>query len=342
MRPLLNTLYVLTPDVYIRKDGLNVVILRNDKETFRIPIMNLESIVCFNYMGASPGVMKLCVDNHVALTFLTPHGQFIASLSGPIRGNVLLRRAQYRVADDEESAAHIAARFIAGKVYNGRVVLSRFCRDHKPEGEPLEDIRSVLRELRKTVTDLPLLTTRGSIMGVEGNAARLYFGVFRHLILNDHFAFIERSKRPPKDEVNALLSFFYTLLATDVKSALETVGLDPYVGFLHSDRPGRPSLALDLMEEMRAYLVDRFVLSLINNRQVVPCDFIVQGENGFLLKDEKRKALLTEWQKRKRKEITHPYLGEKMPVGLLPHIQATLLARYLRGEIDDYPAFLMT
>ena len=342
MRPLLNTLYVLTPDVYIRKDGLNVVILREDKETFRIPIMNLESIVCFNYMGASPGVMKLCVDNHVALSLLTPHGQFIASVSGPVRGNVLLRRAQYRVADDEGSAAHIASRFIAGKVYNGRAALSRFCRDHKPEGETLEELRRVLHELRKTVSDLPRLTSRDSIMGTEGNAARLYFGVFRHLILNDRFTFSERSKRPPKDEVNALLSFFYTLLASDVRSALETVGLDPYVGFLHSDRPGRPALALDLMEEMRVYLVDRFVLSLINNRQVAPWDFIVQGENGYLLKDEKRKELLTEWQKRKRTEITHPYLGEKMPIGLLPYIQATLLARYLRGEIDDYPAVLMT
>lgn len=342
MKPLLNTLYVLTPDVYLRKERENVVILREETEVFRIPIINLESIVCFNYMGASPGVMKLCVDHGVALCFLSPAGRFIASISGPVKGNVLLRRAQYRRADDEEASARVAARFIAGKVANSRAVLSRYCRDHHPGEEVGESIREVMRELKATLGDLPRLTTRASVMGAEGYAAKAYFSVFGRMILNDRFAFSERSKHPPTDEVNALLSFFYTILANDVKSALESVGLDPYVGFLHTDRPGRASLASDLMEELRAYMADRFVLSLINNHQVKPGDFVVQGENGFLLKEEKRKELLAEWQKRKRGELTHPFLGEKIPLGLLPFIQATLLARFLRGELEDYPAFLMT
>lgn len=342
MKPLLNTLYVLTPDTYLRKERENVVILREEKEIFRIPIINLESIVCFNYMGASPGVMKLCVDHGVSLCFLSPQGRYIASISGPARGNVLLRRTQYRVADDEVLSARIAARFIAGKVANSRAVLSRYCRDHHPSGETEEQIRSVMRELRVSLDELPRLTTRSSVMGAEGYAAKAYFSVFGEMILSDRFTFTERSKRPPKDEVNALLSFFYTILANDVKSALESVGLDPYVGFLHTDRPGRASLASDLMEELRAYLVDRFVLTLVNNHQVGPWDFVVQGENGYLLKEQKRKDLLGEWQKRKRGEITHPFLGEKVPLGLLPFIQATLLARHLRGELDDYPTFLMS
>lgn len=341
MRKLLNTLYVMTPNAYLQKDGENVVVRVEQEETFRIPIHNIEGIVSFSYLGASPGLMKLCVEHGVKLSFHSPNGAYIGSVVGETRGNVLLRRTQYRLADDELASAHIAAVFIAGKIANHRAVLARFCRDHRPEDRVHQELREVIDQLKATQSTLPQHQDRASVMGAEGHAAQLYWSVFGYLLLNSGFSFSGRSKRPPKDMVNALLSFFYTILSHDVKSALESVGLDPYVGFLHVDRPGRAGLALDLMEEMRAYLVDRFVLSIINKRQVEPKDFVVQGENGIVLTTDARKSLLALWQKRKRDCITHPYLKESIPLGLLPYVQAMLLARYLRGDIDDYPVFLM-
>ena len=341
MRHLLNTLYILTPNAYLVKDGENIVVRIDDEETLRVPIHNLESILCFSYMGASPGAMSLCVQNGVKLSFLSPTGKYIGSLEGPIKGNVLLRREQYRLADDDVLSSHLASIFIAGKIANHRSVLARFCRDHHPSHEVESEIEEARALLRQQQHKLSEQTSRLGVMGVEGYAANVYFGLFQHLILNKEFTFSGRSKHPPKDEVNALLSFFYTLLAHDVRAALETVGLDAYVGFLHVDRPGRPGLALDLMEEMRAYLVDRFILSIINKRQIERSDFIPQGEKGFLLKEDARKRLIGLWQKRKKDEITHPFLKEKMPLGLLPYIQALLLARHLRGDLDDYPVFLM-
>lgn len=341
MRKLLNTLYLLTPNAYLQKDGENVVVRIEQQEAFRIPIHNIEAIVSFSYLGASPGLMQLCVEHQVKLSFHTPNGKYIGSLVGESRGNVLLRRTQYRIADDDIMSAHIAKIFIAGKVANHRAVLSRYCRDHHPTNPVDKIINQAILQLKETQSELARSTIKNSILGLEGHAAQCYWSVFDYLILNKDFTFSGRSKRPPKDMVNALLSFFYTILSHDVRSALETVGLDAYVGFFHTDRPGRASLALDLMEEMRAYLVDRFVLSVINKRQVSSSDFIFQGENGVILTEDGRRQLLSLWQKRKRDTITHPYLKESIPIGLLPYTQAMLLTKYLRGDLDNYPVFLI-
>lgn len=341
MRKLLNTLYILTPNAYLQKDGENVVVRIEQQEAFRIPIHNIEAIVSFSYLGASPGLMQLCVEHQVKLSFHTPTGKYIGSLVGESRGNVLLRRTQYRIADDDIMSAHIAKIFIAGKVANHRAVLSRYCRDHHPTNPVDKIINQAILQLKETQSELARSTIKNSILGLEGHAAQCYWSVFDYLILNKDFTFSGRSKRPPKDMVNALLSFFYTILSHDVRSALETVGLDAYVGFFHTDRPGRASLALDLMEEMRAYLVDRFVLSVINKRQVSSSDFIFQGENGVILTEDGRRQLLSLWQKRKRDTITHPYLKESIPIGLLPYTQAMLLTKYLRGDLDNYPVFLI-
>lgn len=341
MRKLLNTLYVLSPNAYLQKDGENVVVRIDDQENFRIPIINLESIISFSYLGASPGLMNLCTRCGVNLSFHTPRGQYIGSLEGEIRGNVLLRRTQFRYADDEIMSTHYATAFIAGKIANQRSVLARFLRDHRPEESVSAQVQEVINQLKILIRTLSWRSSRAEVMGVEGTAAQLYFGVFQHLLLNKNFSFGGRSKRPPKDAINTLLSLFYTMLSHDVRSALNSIGLDPYVGFLHTDRPGRPSLALDLMEELRAYMVDRFVLSIVNKRQVRPSDFVEYGEDGIRLKDEARKDLIGLWQKRKKEELTHPYLGERIPLGLLPYTQAMLLARAIRGELEDYPVFLI-
>lgn len=339
MRKLLNTLYVTTPDSYISKDGLNVVVSVQQKEVFRIPIINIEGIVTFGYMGASPGLMKLCADNGVSLTFLSPQGKFIARVQGPTHGNVLLRTEQYRLADNEDFALHISKLFIGGKIQNYRNILRRYERDYGSNDDVFTAIQTL--EIRKR--DLQRVENLSQLRGIEGDAASVYFDVFPHLILNQKsdFPFKGRNRRPPKDAVNAMLSFVYTLIANDVAAALETVGLDPYVGFLHTLRPGRTSLALDLMEELRAYLGDRLVLSLINRRQVNAKDFLFQGDESVIMTDSCRKILLSAWQTRKKEMIIHPYLNEKIPIGLLPYVQSMLLARYLRSDIDDYPVFLI-
>ena len=339
MRKLLNVLYVTTPDAYLSKDGMNVVVSVNQEEKFRIPIVNIEGIVTFGYKGTSPGLMKLCADNGVALSFLSPNGRFIGRFQGPVKGNVLLRKAQYQIADDKGRALHYAQLFIAGKIQNYRTILQRFVRDNGNNSEVETAIQSLgmSKQWALRTKDVP------NLIGVEGDAANTYFGVFPNLLLQnrEEFPFHGRNKRPPKDAVNALLSFVYTLLAHETAAALETVGLDPYVGFLHALRPGRTSLALDLMEELRAYLGDRLVLSLINRRQVASSDFVMQGESGVVMIDDCRKTVLAAWQNRKKETIVHPYLEEKIPVGLLPYVQALLLARAIRGDIDDYPVFLI-
>ncbi|MCM8872400.1 MAG: type I-C CRISPR-associated endonuclease Cas1c [Paludibacteraceae bacterium] len=339
MRKLLNTLYVTTPEAYLTKDGLNVVVSVDKEERFRIPILNVESIVTFGYMGASPGLMKLCMDNNVSLSFMTPQGRFIGRVQGATRGNVLLRKKQYSLSEDENVALHLAKLFITGKVFNTRSILQRYIRDNGVD----EEVESVIKQLDWRKKRIMLAENMEILRGEEGNAANTYFDVFSHLILNqkDDFPFNGRSRRPPKDEVNAMLSFVYTLIANDVAAALETVGLDPYVGFMHTLRPGRTSLALDMMEELRAYLGDRLVLSMINRKQVTTKDFIRQNDESFVMTDECRKTLLTTWQQRKKEMIEHPYLKEKIPIGLLPYAQAMLLARFLREDLDDYPVFLM-
>lgn len=338
MRKLLNTLYVTTPESYLTKDGMNVVISVKQQEVFRIPIINIESIVTFGYMGASPGLMKLCSDNGVSLTFLSPNGRFVSRVQGQTHGNVLLRMAQYYLANDMEQSLHVAQLMVAGKIQNYRNVLRRYIRDY---GED-KDVEEVSKSLDNGKRESLKSKDKKELMGIEGMAANQYFSVFPKLIVQQQkeFPFNGRNRRPPKDAVNAMLSLSYTLLANDVSAALETVGLDPYVGFYHAIRPGRTSLALDVMEELRAYMGDRFVLSLINRRQITSSDFLYQGEKGVVLTDNGRKSFLTAWQNRKKETIMHPYLNEKIPIGLLPYVQAMLLARYVRNDIDDYPVFL--
>lgn len=340
MRKLLNTLYVTTPESYLSKDGMNVVVSVDKEEKFRIPIVNIEGIVTFGYMGASPGLMKLCSDNNVSLTFLSPNGRFISRVQGATKGNVLLRKTQYKLSDNDDFKLHISKLFIAGKIQNYYNILRRFIRDNGNNAD-VELAAKMLANRKKAVLKS---MTLDELRGNEGEAANEYFGVFPHLILNQKevFPFNGRNRRPPKDAVNAMLSFVYTLIANDVAAALETVGLDPYVGFLHSLRPGRTSLALDVMEELRAYLGDRLVLSLINRKQISGKDFLPQGENGIVMTDSAKKTFIGAWQSRKKEMITHPYLGEKVPIGLLPYVQSMLLARYMRNDIEDYPVFIIS
>lgn len=339
MRKLLNTLYVTTPEAYLSKDGQNIVVSVRQEEVFRIPAINIEAIVTFGYMGASPGLMKLCGESGIALTFLSPNGRFISRVQGAVRGNVLLRKAQYSLADDEEWSLHVAKLMIAAKIQNYRSILRRYCRDYGG----CQEVEAAVSMLELNKNRALAASDKNELIGFEGMASNIYFNVLPCLILNqkEPFPFNGRSRRPPGDAVNAMLSLAYTLIANDIAAALETVGLDPYVGFLHSLRPGRTSLSLDMMEEFRAYLGDRFVLSLINKRQITPKDFLHQGDYGVVLTDNGRKTFLTAWQNRKRETIIHPYLNEKVEIGLLPHVQALMLARYIRKDIDDYPVFLI-
>jgi len=340
MKILLNTLYVTTPESYLSKDGLNVVISIKQKEIFRIPILNIEGIVTFGYMGASPGLMRLCAENKVSLNFLSPSGRFISRVQGPTHGNVLLRFSQYKLSTDKIFAPHISKIFIAGKIQNYRNILKRYLRDNG-SNTIIEKATDKLDFCKKNVLKT---STQDELRGVEGEAANIYFAAFPELVLNQkqNFVFKGRNRRPPKDAVNAMLSFVYALICNDVAAALETIGLDPYVGFLHTLRPGRVSLALDVMEELRAYLGDRLVLSLINRKQISITDFISQGEDGIVMTDSGRKIILAAWQSRKREIMNHPYLNEKIPIGLLPFVQSMLLARYIREELSDYPVFLIS
>ncbi len=339
MRKLLNTLYITTPEAYLSKDGLNVVVSVKQQEVFRIPAINIEGIVTFGYMGASPGLMKLCSDSGISLTFLSPNGRFVSRVQGATHGNVLLRKAQYALSDDEGWSMHVAQLMIAAKIQNYRNILRRYIRDYGY----CQEVDDAVRVLDANKRYALHAEDKTKLMGFEGIASNAYFEVLPKLILNqkESFPFNGRNRRPPKDAVNAMLSLAYTLIANDCAAALETVGLDPYVGYLHALRPGRTSLALDIMEEFRAYLGDRFVLSLINKRQITHKDFLYQGDNGVVLTDKGRKTFITAWQSRKCETIIHPYLNEKVEIGLLPYVQAMMLARYIRKDIDDYPVFLI-
>lgn len=343
MQKLANVLYVTTPEAYLALDGENVVIRKDDQVAMRLPLHNLENIVCFSYLGASPALMGACADRQVGLCYLTPNGRFLARVSGKVQGNVLLRKRQYAISEDETQRTAIASSFVLGKVANCRAVLQRGLRDHALLVDT-QRITHVLDGMKQALHAARNSQSTVDLMGHEGSAAKLYFGVLGDLVLQQRetFAFEGRSRRPPEDNFNALLSFLYTLLTNEVASALETVGLDPYVGFLHRDRPGRPSLALDLMEELRPVLADRLALTLINRRQITGDGFVQKESGGVLMNDDTRKTVLQAWQERKKTEITHPYLKEKMPLGLLPHIQALLLARYLRGDLDAYPPYFWT
>jgi len=340
MKRLQNTLYVTTQGAYLAKEGEAVVVRVEKESRLHVPIHMLGSIVCFGQVTASPFLLGFCGERGVGVSFLSANGRFLARVEGPVSGNVLLRRAQYRRSDDPRASADLARSIVGAKIANSRTVLLRAVRD-RPQSAGADALRGAAAALAQHVTSLPEGLPLDAVRGIEGSAARAYFEVFDHLVTQqkEHFFFRERSRRPPLDNLNALLSFLYTLLCHDVEAALETVGLDPAAGFLHRDRPGRPSLALDLMEELRAFLADRLALSLINLQQVRPADFEKKESGGVVMNDEARKTVLVAYQKRKQEEIVHPFLGEKAAVGLLPHLQAALLARHLRGDLDGYPPF---
>jgi CRISPR-associated protein Cas1 len=341
MKKLLNTLFVTTPDVYLSLDGENIVVKKDDEKIGRYPLHNLEAVCTFGYAGVSPALMGACVDRDIALTFMTRNGRYLARVIGETRGNVVLRKEQYRISDDENRSAVIARNFIVGKIYNSKWILERATRDYPLRVDVIR-IKSVTTLLSETMKAVRFVEDLDILRGLEGNAAVQYNSVFNDLILQqkEHFFFKGRNKRPPLDNVNALLSFSYTLLANDMKSALESVGLDAYVGFLHRDRPGRASLSLDLMEELRGVYADRFVISLINKRIVNHKGFYQKENGAVIMDDDTRKIVLTAWQERKQEKIQHPYLNEKISWGLVPHAQALLLARYIRGDLDEYPPFL--
>lgn len=341
MKQLLNTLFVTSEDIYLSLEGENVLANREKNVVARYPLHTLQTIVSFSYSGASPALMGACAERGIGLAFCTPRGRFLARTCGEGSGNVLLRREQYRIADDVQRSCEIARCMIFGKLSNSAASIQRTCRDHGPrvEGCGLEEAAQSIRELLPPVLSV---TDLDALRGLEGVAAGAYFGVFDHMLLSrkEDFFFHGRNRRPPLDRVNAMLSFAYSLLAHDCASALESVGLDAYVGFLHRDRPGRNSLALDLMEELRPCMADRFVLTLVNNRMVKPEDFQIQDSGAVLLTDDGRRKFLKTWQERKRDTLTHPYLNEKLSWGMIPYVQALLLARFIRGDLDAYPPFL--
>ena len=340
MRKLLNTLYVTSQGSYIHKEGETIIVEREQQKVLQLPVHTLGGIVCFGNVLCSPFLLGFCAEHDISISFLTEYGSFLASVRGPVSGNVLLRREQYRIADNSEKSAKIAANIVTGKLMNSRLVMNRAIRDHGDKID-IATIRRASSSIYRLIEELAIAVDLDEIRGIEGMAASEYFAVFNQLIVDqkEDFVFNERNRRPPLDPVNALLSFIYTLLVHDVRSALETVGLDPTVGFLHRDRPGRPGLALDLMEEFRPVIADRLVLSLINRRQVAPNGFKKAESGAVVIDDSTRKTVLVEYQNRKQDEIFHPYIEEKIPLGLLFFVQANLMARFIRGDIDGYPPF---
>lgn len=341
MKKLLNTLYVTSENSYLSLDGENIVVFEDKKEVGRLPLHNLEGIVSFGYRGTSSALMGACADRNISLCYVTPQGKFLARVTGKIKGNVILRQQQYESSRDKEISLSIAKNCITGKIYNARWVLERAVRDHSLQINT-DQVKTASVHLKQSLEYIRNSQSKEQLRGYEGETASIYFGVFNELILQQKkdFVFCGRNKRPPLDNINAMLSFVYTLLTNQIASALECVGLDPYIGYLHTERPGRVSLALDLIEELRAPLADRFVLSLINKKVITRKNFKTKENGAVIMDDEARKRLLTEWQNRKKETITHPFLKEKIEWGMVPYVQAMLLARYLRGDLDGYPVFL--
>ena len=339
MKKLLNTLYVTTQDAYLRKEGETVVVEKEKQVLLRLPIHTLQGIVTFGNAMTSPYLLNLCAERGVSVSFMSESGKFLARVTGPVSGNVLLRLAQMRAYEDKERKGEIARSFVIGKLLNVRNVIMRRMRDHG-ETELLRTAAEKHADIVRRVRDSPPDAER--LRGLEGEAGAVYFGCFNELLVaqQEDFSISGRNRRPPTDPMNALLSYLYTLLAHDCRGALEGVGLDPQIGFLHEVRSGRPSLALDLMEEFRAVLADRVALSLVTLRQVGLCDFKITESGAVEMKDNARKMVLQTWQKKKQEVVTHPFLGEKVTVGLLPHLQALLLARFLRGDLDAYPSYI--
>lgn len=340
MKKLLNTLFITSPDAYLSLDGENIVVSRDGERIGRFPLHNLEAVCTFGHAGASPALMGACAKRDIAITFLTRNGHFLARVIGESRGNVILRKEQYRISDDETRSAVVARNFILGKVYNNKWILERATRDYplRIDVDKLKQVSASLTEIMKSLRHVEDLE---SLRGFEGTAAVQYNSVFDELILQqkEYFYFKSRNRRPPLDNVNALLSFTYTLLANDMRASLESVGLDAYVGFLHRDRPGRASLALDMMEELRGVYAERFVLSLINKKIINDKGFTRKESGAVIMDDDTRRKVIMAWQERKQDKIQHPYLNEKIPWGLVSYAQSLLLARFIRGDLDEYPPF---
>ena len=340
MKKLLNTLFVTTRDAYLALDGENIVV-KIDEQKNRVPLHNIEAIVTSGYLGASPALMRKCAEKNIGITFLTNSGKFGSRVTGGTTGNVTLRKKQYRLSDTEAESLEIARHFIIGKLYNQRWMLERMTREN-PMRIDVERFKQISGELKKYIEDIRQVGDLESLRGIEGQAANRYFLLFDQMILQQKsdFGFYGRNRRPPLDNVNAMLSLAYTLLAQECAAALETVGLDPYVGFMHQDRPGRASLALDLMEELRGIYADRFVLTLINKKMVTEKDFVKKESSAVILTDDGRRTFFQKWQEKKQEQIQHPFLGEKINWGLVPYAQALLLSRFLRDDLDGYPPFL--
>ncbi len=341
MKRLCNTLYINQSNRYLSLDGETIVVSEDGEIVGRVPLHNIESIVTFGYQGASPALMGACADRGVDLNFMTMHGRFLARVTGEIKGNVVLRKEQYRISDDVYASAKIARNMIIGKLYNSKSVIARIKRDHGMRLDQ-DKLQNKIGAIQKSIESVRSAEELDVIRGHEGKGADEYFSCFDDLILQqkEQFSFQSRNRRPPLDNVNALLSFSYGLLRNMCASALETVGLDPYVGFLHRDRPGRISLALDLMEEFREIYADRFVLSMINKKIINGKDFLIKENGAVILTEDGRKIFLQHWQKKKSETIKHPFLEEKVEWGMLPYAQALLLARTIRGDLEEYPPFL--
>jgi CRISPR-associated protein Cas1 len=340
MKRLLNTLFVMTQGAYLKKEGETAVVKMNNEVRLRVPFVSISSIVCFGDIMMSPSLMGACAKVGISIAWLSLYGRFMARVEGPTHGNVLLRREQYRISEDPSQAILVARMIVAAKIANAKTVLQRSLRDH---GEKLDGkkIESAILALKRSLDNVMEETDLDRLRGIEGDAAKVYFSVFNQLIVTQKadFSFTERNRRPPRDRVNALLSFIYTLLYNDIRSALEACGLDPAVGFLHRDRPGRMSLALDIMEEFRPFVADRLVLSLINLKQIGGKGFDISESGAVLMNEKTRKIVIASWQTRKQEAITHPYIGEEMHLGIAIQSQAILLARFIRGDIEAYPVF---
>ena len=336
MKKLLNNLYITTDGSYAHKERETIVIKQEGKKVFQVPALAIGGIYCFGRIMVSPALMASCGEQGIELAFFTNYGKFQARVLGPQTGNVLLRRAQYRFADNTPES--LAKLFIGAKLANSRQIILKQIRNHGAN----RSLEHCSRQLAGSLRRLEQCSDIDSIRGIEGDSAAGYFAVFNELISakqREAFKFLGRTRRPPLDKVNALLSFSYSLLTNEIASSLQGVGLDPYVGFLHADRSGRLSLALDILEEFRAWWCDRFVLTLINRKQISSKDFIEEASGAIRMKDDTRKQVITAWQEKKQEQITHPFLKEKMPIGLLPHAQAALLAKYLRNDLETYPPF---
>lgn len=336
MRKLLNTLYVTKEDGYLSLDGENLVLSIEGKEAIRLPFSNIESIVCMNYPGCSPALMGKCAEEQVGLCFVSPHGRFLARITGPIKGNVLLRREQIRIYEDDAVRLNVVRAILSAKLKNTRNLILRSRRDN-PETDDDGFISHTLDILQRNIENISSETDLEALRGIEGQSAKSYFNVFNRLITKqkEDFFMLDRSKRPPLDRVNAVLSFLYTVCTNDIASALECVGLDPYIGVFHTLRPGRVSLACDMMEEFRA-MIERLTISLINLKSIQSDDFDVQISGAVLLNDNGRKKIITAWQNKKKETVLHPFLKEKVAIGLFPYVQACLMAKYIRGENKEY------